>query len=96
MPLKLVLSTFMSLVAYVIQHMSHNIISGLCHSLGLGFVTTTYVTKESYVINHYAMKAYVIKVCFNLNLVYYVTMTYATKTHVTKVYNITKVIVILV
>jgi len=29
-------------------------------SLGLGFVTITYVTKESYVINHYVMKAYVI------------------------------------
>jgi hypothetical protein len=27
---------------------------GLCHSLGLGSVITTYVT------NHYAMKAYVI------------------------------------
>jgi hypothetical protein len=79
MPLELVLLTFMSLVAYVIRHVSHNIINGLCHSLGLGFVTTTYVTKESYVINHYAMKAYVIKVCFNSNLVYYVTRTYAIK-----------------
>jgi hypothetical protein len=67
-----------SLVAYVTQHMSLNIINGLCHSLGLGFVTTTYVTKESYVINHYAMKPYVTKVCFNSNLVYY-----ATKAHVT-------------
>jgi hypothetical protein len=47
-------------MAYVIQHMSHNIINGLCHSLGLGSITTTYVTKESYVINLYAMKAYVI------------------------------------
>jgi hypothetical protein len=27
--------------------------------LQLGFVITTYVTKESYVTNHYAMKAYV-------------------------------------
>jgi hypothetical protein len=50
----------MSLVAYVTQHMPHDITnSGLCHSLGLGFITTTYVIKESYVINHYAMKAYV-------------------------------------
>ncbi len=63
---------------------------GLCHSLGLRFVITTYVT------NHYAMKAYVIKVCFNLNLVYYVIRTYATKACVTLVYNITNVIVILV
>jgi hypothetical protein len=59
-----------SLVAYVTQHMSHNIINGLCHSLRLGFVNTTYVTKESYVINHYAMKAYV-------------TRTYASKVSVT-------------
>jgi len=43
----------------------------------------TYVTKESYVINHYAMKAYVTKVCFNSNLVYCITRTYATKAHVT-------------
>jgi len=89
----------MSLVAYVIQHMPHNIISGLYHSLGLGFITMTYVTKESYVISHYAMKAYVIKVCFNLNVVYYVTKTYATKArvkaYVTQVYNITKVVVTL-
>jgi hypothetical protein len=28
----------------------------------------TYVTKESYVINHYAMKAYVIKVLFQFEL----------------------------
>jgi len=70
MPLELVLLTFMSLVAYVTKHMSHNIIRGLCHSLGLGFVNTTYATKESYVINHYVMKAYV-------------TRTYATKAHVT-------------
>jgi len=35
------------------------IIGGLCHSLELGSITMTYVTKESYVINHYAMKAYV-------------------------------------
>jgi hypothetical protein len=70
MPLELVLLTFMSLVAYVAQHMSHNIINALCHSLKLGFVTMTYVTKESYVINHYAMKAYV-------------TRTYANKAHVT-------------
>jgi uncharacterized membrane protein (DUF485 family) len=59
MSLELVLLTFMSLVAYVTQHMSHNIISGLRHLLGLGFITTTYVTKESYVINHYTMKVYV-------------------------------------
>jgi hypothetical protein len=26
--------------------------------MGLGSVTTTYVANESYVINHYAMKAY--------------------------------------
>jgi len=45
MPLELVLLTFMSLVAYVTQHMSLNIISGLCRSLGLGYVITTYVTK---------------------------------------------------
>jgi hypothetical protein len=83
MPLELVLLTFMSLVAYVTQHMSLNIISGLCHSLGLRSITMTYITKESYVINHYAMKAYVIKVCFNSNLVYYVTKAYATKAHVT-------------
>jgi hypothetical protein len=51
----------------------------------------TYVTKESYVINHYAMKAYVTKVCFKSNLVYYVIKTYATKDHV-KAY-ITKVVV---
>jgi hypothetical protein len=95
-PLKLVLLTFMSLVAYVTRHMAHNIINGLCHTLGLGFVTMIYATKESYVINHYAVKAYVIKVCFNSNLVYYATRTYATKAHVTQVYNITKVIVILV
>jgi hypothetical protein len=47
MPLELVLLTFMSLVAYAIQHMSHNIISGLCHSIGFGSIPTTYVTKES-------------------------------------------------
>jgi hypothetical protein len=70
MPLELVLLIFMSLVAYVTQHMSHNVLNGLYHSLGLGFVTMTYVTKESYVINHYAMKAYV-------------TRTYATTTYVT-------------
>jgi uncharacterized membrane protein (DUF485 family) len=57
MPLRMVSLTFMSLVAYVTQHMPQNITSGLCHSLGLGFVITTYVTKESYVINHCAMKA---------------------------------------
>jgi hypothetical protein len=62
MPLQLVLLTFMSLVAYVIQHMSHNIINGLCNSLRLGSITTAYVTKESYVINHYAMNAYVIEI----------------------------------
>jgi len=39
----------------------------------------TYVTKESYVIKHYVVKAYVIEVCFNSNLVYYVIRTYATK-----------------
>jgi hypothetical protein len=37
-----------------------SLINGLCHSLGLGFVTMAYVTKESYVANHYAMKVYVI------------------------------------
>jgi hypothetical protein len=42
-----------------------------------------YVTKKSYVINHYAMKAYVTKVCFNSNLVYCVTKTYAIKACVT-------------
>jgi hypothetical protein len=51
-------------------------------------------------MNHYAMKAYVTNVCFNLNLVYYVNRTYATKAHVkayvTQVYNITKVVLILV
>jgi uncharacterized membrane protein (DUF485 family) len=83
MPLELVLLTFMSLVAYVTQHMSLNIISGLCRSLGLGYVIITYVIKESYVINHYAMKAYVIEVCFNSNLVFYVTRTCATKACVT-------------
>jgi hypothetical protein len=66
-------------MAYVIQHMSHNFINGICHSLGLGFVTMIYITKDSYVINHYAMKAYVTKVCFNSNLVYCVTRTYAIK-----------------
>jgi hypothetical protein len=40
----------------------------LCHSLKFGFVTTTYVTKESYVINQYAMKAYVIHWDSNLSL----------------------------
>jgi hypothetical protein len=50
--------TFMSLVAYVNQHMPHNITNGR-HSLGLGSITTIYVTTESYVINDYAMKAYV-------------------------------------
>ncbi len=30
---------------------------GPCRSLGLEFATMTYVTKESYVTNHYAMKA---------------------------------------
>jgi len=46
--------TFMSLVAYFIQHMPHNIITkSLYHPLGLGFVNITYVT------NHYVMKAYV-------------------------------------
>jgi uncharacterized membrane protein (DUF485 family) len=70
MPLKVVLLTFMSLVAYAIQHMSHNIISGLCHSIGFGFFTMTYVTKKSYVINHNAIKAYVI-------------ITYATEANVT-------------
>jgi hypothetical protein len=59
--------------------MSHNIINGLCHSLGLGSVTTTYVTNESYVMNHYAVKAYATKVCFNSNLVNCVTKTYAIK-----------------
>jgi hypothetical protein len=49
-------------MAYVIQHMSHNFINGICHSPGLGSVTMTYVTKDSYVINHYAMKAYVTQV----------------------------------
>jgi hypothetical protein len=43
----------------------------------------TYVIKESYVINHYAMNAYVTKVCFNSNLVYCVTRTYAIKACVT-------------
>jgi hypothetical protein len=42
-----------------------------------------YVTKESYVIIHYTMKAYVTKVCFNSNLVYYITKTYANKARVT-------------
>jgi hypothetical protein len=59
MSLNMVSLTFMSLVAYVTQHMPHNITSGLYHSLGLGFLITTYVTNESYVTNHYAMKAYV-------------------------------------
>jgi hypothetical protein len=49
----------LTLVTHVTQHTPHNIISGLCHSIGLRFITTTYVTKESYVTNHYAMKAYV-------------------------------------
>jgi hypothetical protein len=35
------------------------VIGSLCHSLGLGSVTTTYVTKESYAPSHYAMRAYV-------------------------------------
>jgi hypothetical protein len=60
-----------------------SLISGLCHSLGLGSITTTYVINESNVINHYAMKAYVTKVCYNLNLVYCVTRTYASKVCVT-------------
>jgi len=77
------LLTFMSLVAHVTQHISHNIISGLCYSLGLGSIIMAYVTKKSHVINHYAMKAYVTKVCFNSNLVYCVTKTYATKACVT-------------
>jgi hypothetical protein len=72
--------------------MPHNITSGLCHSLELGSNTMTYVTKESYVINHYPTKAYATKVCFNSKLVYYVNRTYATKTrvkaYVTQVYNI--------
>jgi hypothetical protein len=59
MPLRMVSLTFMSLVAYVIQDMPHNITNGLCHSLGLGSVTMTFLTKESYVTNHYAMKAYI-------------------------------------
>jgi len=75
------------------------VIGGLCHSLGLGSITTTYVTKELYVINHYAMKVYVTKVCFNSNLVGHIIRTYATKVrvtlaYVTQVYNIIKVIVI--
>jgi hypothetical protein len=45
-------------------------------------MTMTHVTKESDVISHYAMKAYVTKVCFNSNLVYCVTKTYAIKAHV--------------
>jgi len=56
--------------------MPHNITSGLCHSLGLGSVITTYVTKESYVINHYAMKAYVIKESYFIN--HYVVKAYVT------------------
>ncbi len=59
------------------------VIGGLYHLLRFGSVTTTYVTNESYVINHYAMKAYVIKVCFTWNLVCYVTRTYAIKVFVT-------------
>ncbi len=58
MPLELVLLTFMSLVAYVTQHMSHNIISGLCQSLGLGFVINHYVMR-AYVTRTYATKAHV-------------------------------------
>ncbi len=49
--------------------------------------------------NYYTMKAYVTKVCFHLNVVYYVTKTCATKArvkaYVTQVYNITKVVVTL-
>jgi len=90
----------MSLVAYVIQRMAHNITSDLCHSPGLGSVTTTCIIMESYVINHYAMKAYITKVRFKWNLVYCVIKTYATKAHVkayvTQVYNIIKVVVTLV
>jgi hypothetical protein len=60
----------------------------------------TYVTKESYVINHYAMNAYATKVCLNSNLVYRVNRTYATKArvkaYVTQVYNIIKVVLTLV
>jgi hypothetical protein len=100
MPLQLILLTIISLVAYVTQQMPHNITSGLCHSLELGSNTMTYVTKESYVINHYPTKAYATKVCFNSKLVYYVNRTYATKTrvkaYVTQVYNITKVVLTLV
>jgi hypothetical protein len=44
------------------------VIGGLCHSLRLGSIITTYFTKESYVINHFAMKAYVTKVCFELGV----------------------------
>ncbi len=51
--------TFLSLVAYVTHHVPHNTNNGMCHSLELGSITVTYVTKESYVINHYVMKAYV-------------------------------------
>jgi hypothetical protein len=59
----------------------------------------TYVTKESYVINHYPTKAYATKVCFNSNL-YYANRTYVikarVKAYVTQVYNIIKVIFTLV
>jgi hypothetical protein len=36
----------------------------------------------SYVIYHYATKAYVIKVCVTWGLVYYVNRMYATKAHI--------------
>jgi uncharacterized membrane protein (DUF485 family) len=68
MPLKMVSLTFMSLVAYVTQDMPHDITSGLCHSLGLGYVIMTFVIKKSYVIKLYAMKAYVIHWDLGLSL----------------------------
>jgi hypothetical protein len=47
--------------------------------------TYVYVTNMSYVICHYATKAYVIKVCVTWGLVYYVNGMYATKAYVIKV-----------
>jgi hypothetical protein len=76
-------NTVTKIYAFKVGFINIYVIGDLYHSLGLGSVTTTYVTKESYVINHYAMKAYVTKVCFNWNLVCYVIRTYAIKVRVT-------------
>jgi hypothetical protein len=54
-------NSIINIYAIKVGFINIHVIGGLCHSLGFGSITMTYVIKESYVINHYSMKAYATK-----------------------------------